>query len=595
MTTSGSPEETGTSSIPDRAKKYLADVERVVREVGEHPQYELKRACSLSSTPDRMEFVKDVQSIATSRIDSEKFLVIGADQATKAFVPLQNPGDFDDARIRQILEKYLSPLPQFEIFSLQSATGEAFVLFVFPKQRTRRIVARVTVDDPSDPKPRVLLREGDLWTKGASTAKRLARPEDWDDIYAEHVESEAETRARRRTAHFLDQVVAQERIRSTGGSTSVPAFLSDDDLKPFVEEICVSADQSKLRVLLERYRDDLIEGWHGVGAYNGAVFMENPATTIPGFRDRIREYRDSIFRPAIQRLTYVGTLVVKYEGSPALLRQVVSLASEVFENSRRMDGLKNSTAYGQSPQATTEHLSHTMPALDCLTAFHLIGAYVTKRRRFQYVSVLLEQTAGEIGSREISVRDDSKQRLIAFWPWRGGWGEPELLHHASGRLEFCMTRVVEDPALFGLFGSKESTLKALCEYEMILELNSFLAVKDDKSPASVDFVKSKYGGIDFSFWPSFVAFSIENVSELAAVIYDDLVLQGGRTAVQMLFDASLVKFLTSTAGRSIFLWFIDDVKNTHDRLMMQLHRFGDFASWPRKLANALEQLRLSGA
>jgi hypothetical protein len=34
-----------------------------------------------------------------------------------------------------------------------------------------------------DTKPKLLLKEGDLWTKGASAGKRLARAEDWDVVY----------------------------------------------------------------------------------------------------------------------------------------------------------------------------------------------------------------------------------------------------------------------------------------------------------------------------------------------------------------------------------------------------------------------------
>lgn len=72
-------------SLPDRVARYKAEIERVVREVGEHPLYELKRSASLSLLKERIEFVKDIQSIATSRIETEKFLVIGADDDSRSF------------------------------------------------------------------------------------------------------------------------------------------------------------------------------------------------------------------------------------------------------------------------------------------------------------------------------------------------------------------------------------------------------------------------------------------------------------------------------------------------------------------------------
>ena len=202
----------------------------MVRTIGEHPQFELKRALDLSNLRQRIEFVKDLQSIATSEIASEKFLVIGADESTRQFVPVTNLQDFDEAMVRQQLERFL-PVPRFELFSLRTSEDVPFVLFVVGKQPTRRILARATVDDPAEQKPRILLREGDLWTKGASTGKHLARPEDWDSIYQETVEREAESRTRTRTDHIVAQVIAQERLRAVSGSLlALPAHMTDEEL-----------------------------------------------------------------------------------------------------------------------------------------------------------------------------------------------------------------------------------------------------------------------------------------------------------------------------------------------------------------------------
>jgi hypothetical protein len=105
---------------------------------------------------DRIEFVKDVQSIATSRVETEKFLVIGADAGSKSFVSVQNLSEFDEAGVRQLIEKHLDPVPEFELFQMTSSDGSPFILLVIPKQKTRRILAKVTVEDTADPKPRIL-------------------------------------------------------------------------------------------------------------------------------------------------------------------------------------------------------------------------------------------------------------------------------------------------------------------------------------------------------------------------------------------------------------------------------------------------------
>ena len=121
------------ASLSERAAQYRAETEKVVQEVGEHPLYELKRSCSLQQLSEKIEFVKDIQSIATSRIEIEKYLVIGADATRKKFHPVQNLKEFDEASLRQMLERYLTPVPDFEVFSsLIASDGSPFVLIVIP-------------------------------------------------------------------------------------------------------------------------------------------------------------------------------------------------------------------------------------------------------------------------------------------------------------------------------------------------------------------------------------------------------------------------------------------------------------------------------
>ena len=320
-----------TPSLPDRAARYREEVERVVREVGEHPLYELKRSCSFSLLKERIEFVKDIQSIATSRIETEKFLVIGADDATHSFFPVQNINEFDDATVRQLLEKYLNPVPDFEVFQLASTDGHPFVVFMIPKQKQRRILAKVTVEDVSDPKPKLLIREGDLWTKGASTGKRMAKPEDWDEIYEEVIEREAEQRARERTAHSLDLALAREKIRVSAGSVALPSYFTDDEFQALMEDLCANQNQAKFNLLLERLRDELIEAWEKVGAY------DHGAPTLP---DKVKDHIKNIFRPNMHWLTLAGLYAVKNSGPPRFLEAVIALLRELFESSERVTILR---------------------------------------------------------------------------------------------------------------------------------------------------------------------------------------------------------------------------------------------------------------
>ena len=399
-------------SLSERAARYREEVEKVVREIGEHPLYELKRSCVLSDLADKMEFVKDVQSICTSKIELERFLVIGADQKTKTFVSVDNLEEFDEAKVRSQLEKYLHPVPEFQVFPLESSDGKTFVLLVFPRQRSRRIVAKVSVDHPSEKAPKLLLRKGDVWTKGGSTAKRLAGAEDWDEIYEEVIEIETERRTRQRTAHDIERVTAQERLRSQHGLASLPSFGTDEDYRALMESLCISKDRGII-LLLERLRDDLIEDWHSIDAFgstgdlaSGQALQENVA--------KVSDHKRNIFLPAMQKLTSAAIYTVKNGGPAEFLIMTVGVLEEVYNTTNRFRSSYLCWLHprGLMPTSSTEHVSHTVPAFESLVSLHLIGAYIVKRKRFEYMPNILRRVVQRQVARRCQI-SLSRSRLAA--------------------------------------------------------------------------------------------------------------------------------------------------------------------------------------
>jgi hypothetical protein len=573
------------SSLLDRAARYKQEVDKVVREVGEHPLFELKRSCAMSVLKDRIEFVKDIQSIATSRIESEKFLVIGADAASKSFVPVTNLTDFDEAKLRQLLEKYLNPVPEFEVFQLSSSAGHPFLLVVIPRQKRRRILARATVEDSSDPRPKILLREGDLWTKGASTGKRLAKPEDWDEIYEEAVESEAERRTRQRTAHALDLAIAREKVRPTGGGASaLPSYFNDDEFQAVVEDLCSTKDESKFKVLLERLRDELVEGWHLVGGYEEASF--SPSNTVPLPKEKIQEHIRNVFRPNMHWLTLAGMYVVKNSGPCSFLEAVVSLLKEIFETSQKLLRLRMLTPYGVSVTNANEHTSYTVPALESLTSLHLIGAYVAKRGRFEYFRSLLGPDVHRTSLQETS---EELRLPMAFWPLGMNQGEPSELKSRAGRIDFCVSRVKADSVFLKLFGSLSATTAALCQYEFCLELNSYMTVPGEGTAESATYVEKVYPGFAFYFWPSLIAFPLEHIFGLAVALFEEIRRSKPHLLKKILFDDSLAIFLTKPGGDVAFLACLRSLASDQGGLYIEQRRFAPMLIWPKEIASALKE------
>ena len=589
----------GHPQSPDlatRAEAYRRLIEKVVREVGEHPQYELKHSCPLETIAQKIEFVKDIQSIATSRIETEKYLVIGVDEASRSFAPVANFDDFDDARIRQLLAKYLTPVPKFELFRLKTKGGTCFVLFVIPKQPIRRILAKSTVfDDKSGSPQRLLVREGDLWTKGSSSGKRLATPEDWDEIYEEVIEREAENRAKRRTAHLLDRVMAQERVRVLSGLASVPSFTTDEEFGALVEHLCSTADKDRFRLVLERLRDDLVEGWHTVGAYDGRPELINTSETLLPFLEKLSDHKNNVFMPAIRRLAGAGILVVKNGGPVQFLEQVMDLLKEVFETSHQLRMLR--TTYEMEkvlrgsqqgpPAKLAEHLSHTVPALESLVSLHLIGGYIFKRSRFEYVRTVFRADVYWAGP---ELGDEAKRVPMCLWPLFEGRGEPEQLRFRAGRINLCADRVGVSETYLKLFGSKKAATDALCQYEFCLELNSYLSVPTGKSPESSAYVAQQYPDVVFDFWPSLIAFSLDPIMPLALKIYKEIVAARSNFVALLMFDPALASFLSKgPGGAQIYGEFLRGLASDQAQLFLQQNRFPLMPVWPKEIQELIRR------
>ncbi|HXJ97088.1 MAG TPA: hypothetical protein VMT20_29980 [Terriglobia bacterium] len=588
------PRQRDSSDLATRLDAYRRAVERVVKEVGEHPQYELKTSCLLQTLSQKIELVKDIQSIATSRIESEKYLIIGADEINRSFVPVANIADFDDATIRQLLAKYLTRVPEFELFTTRTSAGNDFVLFVFPRQANRRVLAKSTVYDDRTSPPKLLLREGDLWTKGSSTAKRLATPEDWDEIFEELIEREAEHRATQRTSHLLERVVAQERIRSVSGLHTVPTFTTDEEFVALLEELTSAGDTSRFRLVIERLRDDAVEAWHTLGAYDSAPErLSSSAETLPAFAESVRSHKNNVFMPALRKLTVAGILVIKNKGPVEFLELVMDLLEEVFGTSHQLRMLRIAFETEQTlrqfqPQTQPlEHFSHTVPALESLIAIHLIGAYIFKRARFDYFRSLFRPRVHLAGPEP---REGSMRTPMCFWPLYAGRGEPEQLGHRGGRINLCADRVAANGTYLKLFGSKPVVTDSLCQYEFCLELNSFLCVSS-KVPEISTYLKQNYPDLVFNFWPCLIAFRFDPVMPLAQTIYNGIVSGAAEPLVPFVFDSWLANRLVGRdRGGRIYGRFLRDLASDQSELFLQQHRFPPIRDWPSELKELIHSI-----
>jgi len=247
------------STLSKRFDDYGKMVEDIVLRGLEHPAIELKRTVTVSKDDlaGRLEFVKFFQGQANSHIDSERLIVIGADEKERKFYDVQNPDEFDSAKLTLILQKYLHPEPSYEgFYKMKTSAGERYVLIVLHAKQPRPIMMLV---DGGSANNKIHFRPGDIWIK-KNTSIGPATKSDLDLMYEPKIELEAETRARQRFEHFRE-ALGPALLSQEVTATPVPELLvgSRQRLVRFADAMIASGDPTRFRMLLEMTRERLVE------------------------------------------------------------------------------------------------------------------------------------------------------------------------------------------------------------------------------------------------------------------------------------------------------------------------------------------------
>jgi hypothetical protein len=573
-----------TRDLTVRVAQYAQLIEKVVLEVGEHPDFEMKRECSISTAGAKIEFVKDIQSIATSRIETEKFLIIGADDQLRQFQSVSNVSDFDQAKLHDILAAYLEPVPIFEVFDREAPDGSAYVFLVIPRQPTRLIFAKASVGTQ--------LRQGDLWTKGTGTSKRLGNHSDFAEIMDELVEARVDERVRARVDHAVELALVRQNVANEIGLRLLPPSFDDNNFKPLMESLCAARDEERFGLAIERLRDDVVESWARFSDYDKQARSDGTADYAQTHKEVLQKLNDhyqAVFRPAMRWLTLAGIFTVKNAGPKSFLAMVSNLIREAFEVSHRLLALHSITVYGFNSRREGERFSHISPAIDAVTASHVIGAYIAKRKRFEYFVGL---TRHEVHSASWQ-GTEAKKYMLPFWPieLHAGFGEPTLLTEWGGRIRYCNHQVRLDPLVGSLFGAEADTIKALCDHEFCLELNSFFSLPTHSGPIGAA-VEKEHPNTVFAFTPLFLAFDLENIRELAVSVFEN-VKQGRLEALRDFFwQQSTVALLVTPEGLKLFGKFLDALTGEQTKRFLRSGRvFPPIFSWPKAVSDELVRIR----
>jgi hypothetical protein len=446
-------------TLSERVDRYRLEAQRIVGAGAEHPCWELTRQASLNknNVEERADFVKLVQGIANAHLREERVLVIGADQTNKSFQAVSNAAEFDPARVSDVLERYLSPKPVLEVFnSLQTDDGVPFILLVFAPQQPRPLVGSGGIQDG---KGNNLFRKGDIWVK-EGTALRIATPQDISAMVEERIQSEADSRARKQFSQFRYEIVAAQQLITTSGRRSPAADLiygRDEDFRLYVEDLLANDDSARFSMLIELLRDLIIEGWNRVDGYSaGGLEAEK-------LHSQLNEHKNAQFLPAFRRLTEIGLLLIKHRAKDEWFEQVGHLIEESFVNTTRLLRLAPFDNVNAPAQDFDKYVGRGMVALESMLSARTLATYAMKRKLYEFVSILLKITVPIIGAYK-----ELKQSLL-LWPLRLSILVPQ------GVILLCWEKRISN-SYPSFFGNWEDFLRAACQLEFILELNSYLGV-----------------------------------------------------------------------------------------------------------------------
>ena len=246
----------------ERAERVAIYVEKLITAVGEHPECELKGSWKRDTPFLKAEFIKDIQATANSEIpiDTEKYIVVGADETSRTIVGCSYD-EFDDAKVRQLLENYLDPVPDFEVLRLKSLNGDDFVVFRFPHQTKGPFIVTTNIFDD---KKKCHLAEGQISVKrnGSSWQNKLLKSRS-DLLRMIDIEDFVKREVEQRLAHLIPEIRIEERTRiGNAGFGAIPSFTStDQEFELYVEQIIAASDAARFNILLEKLRDNAFNHW----------------------------------------------------------------------------------------------------------------------------------------------------------------------------------------------------------------------------------------------------------------------------------------------------------------------------------------------
>ena len=564
-------------SALDRARRILVYVEEMIALVSEHPECELKREWRRDTPYHKAEFVKDFQSIANSTIpvDREKYLVVGADEATKTIVGCSH-ADYDEAGIRQLLETYLDPVPEFEVLRMTSSGGMDFVIVRIPHQPHRPFVARAAIRDNN----RTYMEEGEIWVKPGgentgSTGKRRVRTRA-EVLGLIDIEPRVQQAVAARLEQLVPQIRLEERTRLQGSTFSSISALTatDEEFESYVEQLLSENRETQFNILIEKLRDRAVAVWEFQGDSSVSVTPED-----------VLRIKETEFLPAMRRLVHLGLLLIKFSGPLPWFNQIAGLLVEVFNASRQLRRRLPEVPSGLEVKSLEEHASYTVPAWESLIAAYLMAGYELGRRNSStYLATLFPRRVKYI----LGGYDEEPEAFYLFWPVTHRWGGPN-----RQRDLLVLDRYGRGDRIEAIAGGKEAMRIGVLQFDCLVDFHSVMSFSGQGEPETADYFDAVYPNVNTTFYPHFTHEHLQLVLPLVDKLWS--ALQTGGENNYWLFDGGLAKVVAKIdvqRRKTLLARFLVYAEKERGSWMWATQRLPTPTYWrPEELKELIKSLR----
>jgi hypothetical protein len=566
-------------ALSERLQKCVAEIEALVLQGVEHPQYEFKRSASIAKgdLDDRLDFTKLLQGVANSEVSAERYIVIGADPKDKQFYPVSNASTFDPATVNSVVGKYLDPLPQYEVFNnLETKDKKPIVVFILNPVQPRPILVKTEGQKVGG---KVRLQIGEIWIKKGTSLQAATRA-DIDAMYRQRMEEEAEDRARKRFKHFTELSGAPPSIVYAQPRMPVRELLVGPaaDFRRFAEELMAANDQARFLMLMELIRESLTEGWD-----KHEVRQSMQPSEYEGYAARINDFFRDEFLPALQSAVSMALLIIRYDFQTEWFQAVVDVLLKAFDEAHGLQRLK----FGYFSQLQ-DALRYWRPGFEVFMAIRCIAVYAVMRDRPKFYRFLLQPLVIPV-----DIDEPSRPKTpILFRPLPADtFGDKAF---EDGRATFYWKERIS-----GFWGSYfvtfEKFLAASYQLEFLLEFNSHLAMNSVKDHELGEWMKSNYWHVWVSYSPDIFNRTLELAVPMAERLYDVVMSQEASvSAYEILPKLFAAAFKTKPQQQRLLMYggFIDNLRTWQAQArMQQFHRFPFMFSWHGRLEEAVKKYR----